>query len=216
MTGNFMNEYIEKLNRESNITKYNELEEYAKVNKVPIIQYDSLIYLLTIIRLKKVTRILEIGTAIAYSSLQMANMSDDIVIDTIERDDEMYDIAKANVEKYNKQAQIKIHHSDALMLDLNELKSEYDLIFIDAAKAQYQNFFNRFSPLLSKNGVIVTDNILFHGCVEMSTIDDSTLSKNVKHMAKKIDAYNKKLTNEDEFQTFYFECGDGLAITVRK
>ena len=102
------------------------------------------------------------------------------------------------------------------MLDLNELKSEYDLIFIDAAKAQYQNFFNRFSPLLSKNGVIVTDNILFHGCVEMSTIDDSTLSKNVKHMAKKINAYNKKLTNEDEFQTFYFECGDGLAITVRK
>ena len=146
----------------------------------------------------------------------MANMSDDIVIDTIERDDEMYDIAKTNVEKYNKQAQIKIHHSDALMLDLNELKSEYDLIFIDAAKAQYQNFFNRFSPLLSKDGVIVTDNILFHGCVEMSTIDDSTLSKNVKHMAKKIDAYNKKLTNEDEFQTFYFECGDGLAITVRK
>ena len=139
-----MNEYIEKLNRESNITKYNELEEYAKENKVPIIQYDSLIYLLTIIRLKKVTRILEIGTAIAYSSLQMANMSDDIVIDTIERDDEMYDIAKANVEKYNKQAKIKIHHSDALMLDLNELKSEYDLIFIDAAKAQYQNFFNRF------------------------------------------------------------------------
>ena len=68
-------------------------------NKVPIIQYDSLIYLLTIIRLKKVTRILEIGTAIAYSSLQMANMSDDIVIDTIERDDEMYDIAKTNVEK---------------------------------------------------------------------------------------------------------------------
>ena len=120
MTGNFMNEYIEKLNRESNITKYNELGEFAKENKVPIIQDDSLIYLLTIIRLKKVTRILEIGTAIAYSSLQMANMSDDIIIDTIERDDEMYDIAKANVEKYNKQAQIKIHHSDALMLDLNE------------------------------------------------------------------------------------------------
>ena len=84
MTGNFMNEYIEKLNRESNITKYNELEEYAKENKVPIIQYDSLIYLLTIIRLKKVTRIFEIVTAIAYSSLQMANMSDDIIIDTIE------------------------------------------------------------------------------------------------------------------------------------
>lgn len=211
-----MNHYLEKLNILSHPKKHLELEEYAKEYNIPIIQYESLVVLLSLIKLKKVKKILEIGTAIAYSSLEMAQMSDDIVIDTIERDERMRIIATQNIQKYQMDKRIKIHFGDALEVDLNEFDKDYDLIFIDAAKSQYEKFFNRFSPLLSHDGIIVTDNILFHGCVEEMIEDGSNLTKNVKNMAKKIDLYNQVLTKNDIFETFYLNIGDGLALSMRK
>ena len=165
-----------------------------------------------IIKIKSVKKILEIGTAIAYSSLQMASISKDIVIDTIERNEEMYIIAKSNVEKLNKTNQVRIHFSDALLIDEAILEKDYDLIFIDAAKAQYKKFFDKFSPLLKKDGIVVTDNILFHGCVETT----EGLSKNVRNMVKKIDNYNNYLSTLEEWETTYVDLGDGLAISMRK
>lgn len=207
-----MNEYLNKLNRVKAKFDGSLLEDYANKYDVPIIEYDSLMVLLTLIKTKKVKKILEIGTAIAYSSLHMASVSDDIKIDTIERNETMYQEAVKNIANYNKSSQIKVHFSDALEIDLTTLSNDYDLIFIDAAKAQSEKFFNRFLPLLKSDGIIVTDNILFHGCVEHR----EGLTKNVLNMVKKIDAYNHYLLSLDEFETTYISTGDGLAITVRK
>lgn len=207
-----MDKYLEQLNR--SIQKYDgtELEIYAKENHVPIIEYDSLMVLKLLIKTSKIKTILEIGTAIGYSSIQMASIDDQIYIDTIERNDEMFKLATANIMKYGKETQINVHHCDALEINLGELKKKYDLIFIDAAKVQSLKFFNRFSPLLSENGIIVTDNILFHGCVAKQ----NDLTKNVLNMVKKIDAYNHYLANLETFDTIYISTGDGLAVTTRR
>ncbi len=207
-----MNEYLEKLNKLNESEELLKIEEYGKNNGVPIITYDSLKVLQLIIKLKNVKSVLEIGTAIGYSSLQMASLDKDIKIDTIERNEEMYKIAISNIEKLNAKDQITVHFDDALTIDIKELRTSYDLIFIDAAKAQYQKFFDRYSPLLKEDGIIVTDNILFHGCVESL----EGLSKNVRNMAKKIDNYNHYLSTLDDFVTTYLDLGDGLAVTMRK
>lgn len=206
-----MNEYLEKLNKKLSKISVEKLEVYAKENNVPIIQYESLMVLKSIIQTSKVKKILEIGTAIAYSSINMASFDSDIKIDTIERNEQMYHEAVKNVKLYDLEKQIRIHFDDALLIDLDKLDKEYDLIFIDAAKAQSEKFFNRFLPLLKEDGIIVTDNLLFHGCVE----NQEGLSKNVKNLVKKIDAYNNYLTNLEGFTTIFLDTGDGLAITVR-
>lgn len=216
MRGLFMNPYIETLNRKRETKAFIELENYAYEHQVPIIQYESLMMLQMLIRTKHIKTILEIGTAIAYSSLQMAILSEDIIIDTLERDEKMVALATQNIQQFGKQQQIRVHYVDALEVDLGQLQSEYDLIFIDAAKAQYQKFFERFVPLLAPYGIIVTDNILFHGCVEQSVSDSSKLSKNVQHLAKRIDQYNHFLNTLPQMETYYFDLGDGLAITMRK
>lgn len=216
MRGLFMNSYIETLNRKTRTDAFLELESYAQEHHVPIIQYESLMMLQMLIRTKHVKTILEIGTAIAYSTLQMAILSEDIIIDTLERDEQMVTLAKKNIHHFKKQDQIHLHFVDALEVDFSQLQTKYDLIFIDAAKAQYQKFFERFVPLLSPDGIIVTDNILFHGCVEQSLLESTTLTKNVKHLAQKINQYNHFLNTIPQMETYYFDLGDGLAITMRK
>ena len=207
-----MNKYLEKLNKSIQSFDGTVLEQYASEYDVPIIEYESLMVLKLLIRTNKVKRILEIGTAIGYSSLHMASINEDIQIDTIERNEEMYNLAINNIKEANMEKQINVHFADALKIDLSELKEQYDMIFIDAAKAQSGKFFNRFSPLLNKDGIIVTDNILFHGCVE----SQEGLTKNVLNMVKKIDAYNHHLATLNDYDTIYISTGDGLAVTTRK
>lgn len=207
-----MNKYLENLNRKQQIKNITYLEEYANINDVPIIEYDSLMVICALINTNKVKKILEIGTAIAYSSINMALLDKEIKIDTIERNLEMYQLAITNIKNFGVEEQVNVHFSDALEIDMSELEKEYDLIFIDAAKAQSEKFFNKFEPLLKKDGIIVTDNLLFHGCVENS----EGQSKNVKNMVKKIDAYNNFLTNHEKFKTVFIDTGDGLAITTRR
>ena len=213
MSSRSMNKYLEELNNKNELNHefFEELRSYADANNVPIIERSSLMTIKSIIMLTHPKRILEIGTAIAYSSLSFASCYNDIIVDTIERNPEMIEQAKANIKKAGMEDRVILHEGDALLID-NDTLSKYDLIFIDAAKAQYQKFFDKYSPLLNDNGYIITDNILFHGCVE----NQNDLSKNVLGMAKKLDSYNHTLTRSDSFETIYLDCGDGLAITKRK
>lgn len=206
-----MTKYLENLNE----LKYNEftkkLKKYAEDNNIPIMEEDGILAIKLLIRLTNAKRILEIGTAIAYSTILMA--SEDCVerIDTIERNEKMYLEAAKNIKEVSLDNKIHLHFSDALELDINDLLDEYDLILIDAAKAQYQKFFDKYTPLLKVNGIVVTDNILFHGCVE----NQENLSKNVLNMVKKIDIYNKWLKENKNFDTTFLPLGDGQAISVK-
>lgn len=204
-----MNEYFNKLNRNHFPQNISELEEYARFHHVPIITKDSLCTILTILDLVKAKRVLEIGTAIGYSSICMTYGSTRIV-DTIERDLEMYNLAQANIENFGITSQINVHFGDALLINMEAL-SKYDVIFIDAAKAQNIKFFERFVPLLNEGGIVITDNLLFHGAVE----DAASQTKNVQKMVKRIDEYNQYLQQLPTYKTFFLDSGDGISVTYR-
>ena len=208
-----MNIYLEKFNNqnEKEHEVFEQLRNYAEANNVPIIKRDSLVLIQSLLNMINAKTMLEVGTAIGYSALGFAISKDDLIIDTIERNEEMYHQAMKNIKALNMDNRINVIFEDALLVDNSILKT-YDVIFIDAAKAQYQKFFDKYAPLLNENGVILTDNIIFHGCVE----NQENLSKNVRSMVKKIDNYNHYLNTLEEYNTYYIDSGDGLAITMRK
>ena len=191
---------------------YPKIKEYAIEHKTPIIMEDSLAYLKTIIEKAEIKKILEIGTAISYSALHFASVDSDIRVDTIERNPEMIDVASSNIKEYDLYNQIILHQGDALEYPINALGDKYDLLFIDAAKAQSQRFFERFLPLLKEDAWIITDNMNFHNV----DINDPDISKNLRNMLKKIKNYHDWLVNHPDFDTKFVDLGDGLAITRRK
>ncbi len=188
-----------------------EIEEYAKKEKVPIIQKQSLKYIIDYIKLKNVKNVLEIGTAIGYSSIGMALSDPNLKITTIERDEKRYLEAIKNIKKLNLENRITLVFNDALQVNLSD---KYDLIFIDAAKAQNINFFNSFEKNLNKNGTIITDNIFFHGYTYMDP--DKIESRNIRAIARKIRQYITFLEEKEEYKTVIRKIGDGISITRRK
>ena len=172
------------------ITKYlNEMEVFAKNNNVPIVRKQTLSVILDLVKNKveekeknkKGIRILELGTAIGYSSINMASIDNNIVIDTIEKSKKMYDIAKNNIEKLHIQkndikTKINMYLGDAFKLLQENIEDEtgktvdicnnkYDIVFIDANKSKYLDYFNICKNLLNDNGIIILDNVLFAGYV---------------------------------------------------
>ena len=178
------------IRRDDYITKYlKEMEVFAKNNNVPIVRKQTLSVILDLVREKvevkeknkEGIRILELGTAIAYSSINMASIGDNIYIDTIEKSKEMYDIAKNNIEKLNIcdnnfKNRINMYLGDAFRLlqentedelgkKVNICNNKYDIVFIDANKSKYLDYFNICKNLLNDNGIIILDNVLFAGYV---------------------------------------------------
>lgn len=202
--------YLEYLNTYLKLELIEEMEEDAKINKVPIISKDSLSFLFMLIDLKKPKRVLEIGTAIGYCAINLASFDDDLIVDSIERDEELFSKAKLNVSKANLEKRINLYLADALTIDNSELKT-YDLIFIDGAKAQYEKFFNKFKSLLNEGGIIVSDNLLFH-----NLLFEENVSKNVKGLTSKLKKYNLFLKENEEFKTYFFQIGDGIGVSVKK
>ena len=187
-----------------------ELEEYAKINNIPIMQKDGILYLINYIKENNIKNILEIGSAIGYSSIMMASINSDIRITTIDRDRERYDLAVSNIKKYNLDKQINIIYGDAVDTDITGM---YDLIFIDAAKGKNIFFFEKYKNNLVKGGTIITDNLSFHGLVEDS---DLVKTKNQRGIVNKIKDFISFLDNNDEFDTEYIPVGDKIAISKRR
>ena len=187
-----------------------EIELYAKLERVPIMLPDGIEYLCNFIKKNKIKRILEIGSAIGYSAIKMALVEDGIQITTIEKDVNRYNVALENIGKFELNDRINIILGDALE---TEVSGEFDLLFIDASKGNNINFFNKYKENLSSCGIIVTDNLLFHGLVR----DESKiLTKNQRGIVKKINQFIDFLNNNSEFETEFLDIGDGIAISRRK
>lgn len=188
-----------------------EMERYAEANNVPIIERDSITFVNKYIKLNNVKKILELGTAIGYSAILMASASDDVEITTIERDEKRYREAVKNVNSVGLDKRIEIVFNDAL--DVNLAGHQYDLIFIDAAKGQYIKFFEKFKHYLSPGGIIITDNLKFHGLVNNK---EQIESRNVRGLVTKIEKYIEFLKENDEYITKFYDIGDGLSVSFRK
>ncbi len=189
-----------------------EMEEYARNKNVPIIEKDSITFIMKYIKLNNVKNILEIGSAIGYSAILMASVAEDVKITTIERDEARYMECLKNVKKCGMDKKITVVYQDALEVNLTE-KVEYDLIFIDAAKGQYTKFFEKFKYFLAPNGIIITDNLKFHGYVGSKKKIES---KNLQGIVKKIEKYILFLKENEEFDTKFYDVGDGLSVSVKK
>ena len=186
------------------------LEEYAREFNIPIMQKDGIEFLCNYIKENNITNILEVGTAIGYSAIKMCLVNDNVKVTTIERDIERYNIAIDNINKFNLNDRINVILGDALDINLND---KFDLIFIDAAKSQYIKFFEKFEVNLKDNGVIVSDNLSFHGLVEDPS---KTHNRNTRQLVGKIKRYIDYLKNNTKYTTTFYSLGDGVAISQKR
>ncbi len=189
-----------------------EMEEYAKEKNIPIMEKDGIAFLMKFIKANNVKSVLEIGSAIGYSAILMASSSPDVKVTTIERDETNYMECLKNVKKCSFEQKVNVVFQDALELNLAE-GTQFDLIFIDAAKGQYKNFFEKYKYFLAPGGAIITDNLKFHGYVGKS---DTIESKNLRQLVTKIENYVEFLKSNEEFETHFYDIGDGLSVSVRK
>lgn len=192
-------------------TQHQKLSQYAKDNHVPVMMEDGLAFLLDQVRQAKVKNFLEIGTAIGKTAIAVASLDPEIQVVTIERDPKMIEAAKINIAESGLASQITLIEGDANEVALPDFLA--DCIFIDAAKAQYQRFFAKYSPILSRNGIILSDNMNFHGMVDHP---ERTNNRNTKHLLKKIRMYREFLKSLEDFETTFMDVGDGVAVTRRK
>ena len=186
------------------------LEEYAKENNVPIMLKDGIEFLTNYIKENNVKRVLEIGSAIGYSAIRMALVDKSIKVTTIERDTSRFNEAVKNIKEFNLENQIEIINADALEYTTDK---QYDLIFIDAAKAQYIKFFEKYKINLKQDGTIISDNLDFHGLVKNPEL---TSNRNTKQLVRKINTYIEFLKENKEFKTEFISLGDGIGISKRQ
>jgi len=183
--------------------------EYAKLNNIPIMNEEGILFLQKFIKEMEIKYILEIGTAVGYSAIKMAETSSDIKVVSIERNRTRYDVAIKNILEQKLDKQITLINADAFDVNLNE---KFDLIFIDAAKAQNQKFFTKFQNNLKPNGYIITDNIYFHG---LTANVNGIKNKNLRSLVSKINDYKEFLKNNADFETEFFDIGDGIAVSKK-
>ncbi|OEL02218.1 O-methyltransferase [Staphylococcus casei] len=203
--------YLLKLHEQTD-ANIESLRAYAEENHVPIVDRITLEMIKQVIRLHKPKHILEIGSAIGYSAMQFASISKDIKVTTIERDTEMIDRAKAHFEAYRFKDQVRLIEGDALEQYENVNDCTYDMIFIDAAKAQSKKFFELYTPLLREGGVVITDNVLYHGFVSDISV---VRRRNLRQMVKKVQEYNDWLISNKNYTTNFLNIDDGLAISIK-
>ena len=189
---------------------FKSIEKYAEEHNIPIMEKTGIKFLTKYIEENNVKSILEIGSAIGYSAIKMALVNENVKITTIEKDNVRYMEALKNIKDFGLEKRITLIYGDALLLNIED---KYDLIFIDAAKWQYINFFEKYSKNLNKKGVIISDNIDFHGLVNK---EERIESKNLRQLVDKIRRYIDFLKENASFETTFYKVGDGVSISRKR
>ena len=187
-----------------------DIKKEALNNKVPIIKDDGLLFILNLIKERNVKDILELGTAVAYSSISMAKMDKNIFVDTIEKNENMYKEAIENIKSERLEKQIKVHFTS--IEDFVTTK-KYDLIFVDAAKAQYKKYTEQFFDNLKDNGIFVYDNMIFHGMIYNVP---NIKNRNTRSLVKKLLNFRDFMINDEHFDImFHDDVGDGILVASK-
>lgn len=187
-----------------------DMEVFARENNVPIVQPEVAKFLSFIIKSNNAKNILEIGTAIGYSAILMHSAAGSCRIVTIERNPDMYEKAEENIKMAKMDSDIKILKGEADEI-LEKLDESFDLIFLDAAKGQYLQFFPECDRLLKKGGIIFADNVLFRGMVTNRKLLIRRKITIVKRLKKYIDFMMKN----KNYETSVLPLGDGVSVSVK-
>lgn len=204
--------YIHSLER-SNGEVCDEIEEFAHQTNVPIIRKEMESFLRVLIEIKKPKRILELGTAIGYSAILMANtMSENCRITTIENYDKRIPIAKDNFKRAGVEKKVELLEGDALEI-LQKINEPYDFVFMDAAKAQYLVYLKEIMRLLPIGGILIADNVLQDGELVESRY---AVERRNRTIHSRMREYLYEVKNMKELETTIIPIGDGITLSVRK
>jgi len=202
-------EYISSFRKKTN-SLVEEMEAYAQEHNVPILSWESAEFLEQLILIKDPRRVLELGTAIAYSTIRIArNLKGKSVIHTIEKSADNILLAKEFISKSGLINKIKVLEGDAINV-MPQLKKKYDLIFLDVDKEDYKRLFDYSLVLLRKGGIMVVDNLLWHGYAA-STRVPSQYKESTRHIRE----FNSLFMNQPNLKTSILPIGDGLGVGVK-
>ncbi|WP_391202054.1 O-methyltransferase [Psychrobacillus sp. L4] len=191
-----------------------EMEQYAKEHHVPIMQLTGIESLIHLLSLQKPNSLLELGTAIGYSSMRIASKLENVNIVTIERDKEKVVIANQFIERANLQNRIQVIEGDALEISDDLFQdTHFDAIFIDAAKGQYKKFFEKYAPFLKDGGVIYCDNLLLNG---LSDLPMSEVPRRKRTMVRNQHQFTEWLIDHPDYDTSFLPVGDGMLISIKR
>lgn len=191
-----------------NDTDFVDIRKYAIENNVPIMNSQTKELIVSILQISKPKTILEIGTAIGYSSLCFSKYTN-AEITTIELDKKTASIAQENFKKYN--VNVNLINDDA-MKALRNIDQGFDFVFIDANKSRYLDYFKMASKLLNDGGIIIADNVLFRGEV----CNDDIMEKRKNTLVKRLRNFLAYITDLEDFATSVIPIGDGLTLSVRR
>lgn len=187
-----------------------ELETFAFHNKIPILDWLSVEFLKQMLIIHKPKNILEIGCAIAYSTIIIAqSISDDAKVITIEKSIPNIKLAEQNIQRANLQNKIELLQGDAIDI-IPDLKQNFDFIFLDADKEDYIELFNLSLPKLNKNGIFFIDNLLWHGDVALKRAP-----KKRKASVEIIKKFNQIFMNNSQLISNIYPIGDGIGIGIK-
>jgi caffeoyl-CoA O-methyltransferase len=207
----YITSYIRELTPKST-PLLQEIEIYAEENRVPIVQPEVGQLLRTLLRLQKPHSVLEVGTAIGYSAILMAEcLRGDWSITTLERNLEVIPTAERNIGKAGFSERIKIIPGDALQT-FPHLSRNYDFIFLDASKGHYMEFFNYSAAILKPGGLIVSDNVLYQGMVA----EDSLVKRRKRTIVNRLREYLEHISNTAGYISSVIPLGDGVALTFKE
>ncbi len=207
----FIEEYIRDV-LPKNKGPLREIEIYAAENHIPIVHKEVGVLLQVLTKISGAKKVLEIGTAIAYSALLFSEvMGEAGHITTIERDKRMIPLAKENIQKAGKTKNIRIIEGDATEV-IKQLKEKYDLIFLDGAKGHYKYLLKESIDLLNPGGILISDNILYKGMVAT----DKLVVRRQRTIVNRMREYLRYICNHPQLNTSIIPIGDGLAISYKK
>lgn len=205
-------DYINSLDK-GNSPVCNAIEKEALADGVPIIRKEMGNLLKVLLLLKQPQKILEVGTAVGYSSILMSeNMPHNCTITTIENYDKRIPVAKNNFKRAGKEDVITLIEGDALEV-LKTLDGPYDFIFMDAAKGQYINYLPDIKRVLRKGGLLISDNILQEGEIVESRY---AVTRRNRTIHARIREYVYELTHSEDFVTSIVPIGDGITLSVKQ
>ena len=187
------------------------LKSYAQKNNVPISKDDTIEFIINTINENNFKQILEIGTAIGFGSINMAKNTNCEHIDTVEIDEKIHKLAKDNVIQNNVQDKITLHNIDAKVY-IESCDKKYDFIYLDGPKGQYINYLPNLLNLLDENGIIIADNIFFHGMVTNEIVTPESCRSMIKGLHKFVDF----IITDKNLNSHIYNIGDGVAVIKKK
>ncbi len=190
-----------------------QIEQEALNTYVPIIRKETQSFLKVLLMMKKPVRVLEVGTAIGFSALLMCEyLPENGHITTIEKYEKRIPIARENFKRAGKEDRITLIEGDALEV-MRSLEGPFDFIFMDAAKGQYIHYMPEAIRLLSKDGVLMSDNVLQDGDIIESRF---AVERRNRTIHSRMREYLYELKHNDQLQTSFIPLGDGVALSVKK